>query len=200
MSTEAVNTRPVTDLAFNYGGDMCLAFFAAAYDEWKMDFPAGAAVLEIGCAEADWQTPMLALRPDLQITGLDWRKADRPGTFVQGDVMSTDNFERASFDAIVSISAIEHIGMGGYSDDPLLSSGDIVAMRNAHYWLKPGGWMYLDVPYRPDGDFEVHSNFRAYNEQALSRRILPGFNVKTFAKIETAHPDGPYIAFLLEKQ
>lgn len=197
-----MNSRPVKELAFDCGGDMCLAFFAQAYEESWTSFPPGASVLEIGCAEADWQTPMRAKRSDLQMTGIDWREVKRVGTTVRGDVMLLDTFPRASFDAIVSISAIEHIGLGAYDEDPILASGDTVAMVNAHYWLKPGGWMYLDVPYRPNGPFEVHSNFRAYNEKALQERLidLPGFTVKHRAKCETPHPDGPYLALLLEKK
>jgi SAM-dependent methyltransferase len=184
---------------FNSGGDMCLTFFAQAYEEDWLKFPRNARVLEIGCAEADWQTPMLAIRPDLQITGIDWREVLRPGETIRGDVMNLDTFDRASFDAIVSISAIEHVGLGAYNDDPLLPSGDLVAMNNALYWLKPGGWMYLDVPYRPTGVFEVHDNFRAYNQKALHDRLTFGFEVERWAKCETPHPDGPYIAMLLRK-
>jgi len=195
-----INGASIAELAYDCGGDMCLSFFAKAYQEGWFTFPPGAQVLEIGCAEADWQTPMLKLEPTMRIIGIDWRDVQRPGEFVRGDVMCLDEFERESFDAIVSISAIEHVGLGVYDDDPKLGSGDIVAMTNARYWLKQGGWMYLDVPFRPGKAFEVHDNFRAYNERALHERILPGFVLKQWARCETEHPDGPYIAMLLEKQ
>lgn len=170
-----------------------------AWTQWAPHFQPNAKVLEIGCAEADWQTPMLALRPDLQITGIDWRACERPGTTIQGDAMQLDTFGRQEFDAIVSISAIEHIGLGGYDDDPLYDGGDRVVMSNAHYWLKPGGWLYLDVPFR-DTHFEQHPTWRAYDWPSLEKRLLGGFTVKHWAKCETQHPDGPFMAMLLEKQ
>jgi hypothetical protein len=64
---------------YDYGRDLCLSFWSQAMDSGWIYFPQHARVLEIGCAEADWQTPMLALRPDLQITGVDWRAVARPG-------------------------------------------------------------------------------------------------------------------------
>ena len=184
-------------LAFRTANDLCLSFWAVAWERWAPVFPPNAKVLEIGCAEADWQTPMLALRPDLQITGIDWRACERPGTTVVGDAMQLDTFGRHEFDAIVSISAIEHVGLGAYDDDPVYEGGDRVVMVNAHYWLKPGGWMYLDVPY---GDtFETHDSYRRYNDAALQSRLMAGFTRKEWAKCECAHPDGPYMALLLHK-
>lgn len=184
---------------YETSGDLCLSFWAVALAKGWIDFPVGADVLEIGCAEADWQTPMLALRPDLSITGLDWRPCDRPGRTVRGNVLAVETFAPASFDAIVSVSAIEHVGLGAYDDDPIDGDGDTTAMRNAQTWLKPGGWMYLDVPYR-DAAYEAHRTFRAYDEAAIARRLLgAGFRVRTQARCETDHPDGPYLAMLLEK-
>ena len=66
---------------YNHHGDLCLTIWADAYASGGFDFPSNARVLEIGCAEADWMTPMLALRPDLQITGIDWRLCKRPENF-----------------------------------------------------------------------------------------------------------------------
>lgn len=184
-------------MSYAAGQDLCLSFWAKAMESGWIYFPPNARVLEIGCAEADWQGPMLALRPDLGILGIDWRACERPGVTIQGDVLRHE-FPAASFDAIVSISAIEHIGLGAYDDDPLCESGDVRAMSNAHLWLKRGGWVYLDVPYS-DECFSVYPNYRRYNEQALQARILPGFVVKKHAKCITDHPDGPYMALLLEK-
>ena len=112
--------------------------------------------------------------------------------------MNPELFAPESFDAIVSVSAIEHVGLGSYDNDPKNRHGDQEAMKNAHRWLKPRGWMYLDVPYRDDA-YEVHKNFRAYNEDALERRLLPGFTRSCWAKCVVDHPDGPYMAMLLEK-
>lgn len=190
-------TTPLDSLTFKAQGDLCLSFWAVAYEKGWINFPQGAKVLEIGCAEADWQTPMLAIRPDLDITGIDWRECVRPGKTVKGDVMRWDTFPRGTFDAIVSISAIEHVGLGAYSDDPLNEYGDVAAMWNAAYWLKRGGWMYLDVPYQDKG-FTVYPSYRRYDMRAIENRLNTG-SIKHQAKCETEHPDGPYMALLLEK-
>lgn len=185
--------------AYQHGNDLCLSFWAIAFDQQWIKFPEHASVLEIGCAEADWQTPMLALRPDLQIVGLDWRACDRPGRVLKGNVMNSDLFGSKYFDAVVSVSAIEHVGLGAYDGDPQDRYGDVKAMANAHRWLKPGGWMYLDVPYTRDGSFEINENYRRYNEEALAERITKGWTIRHRVQIEAEHPDSPYIALLLEK-
>lgn len=159
---------------YNAGGDCCLSIWATAYASGVPVFVEGARVLEIGCAEADWITPMLDIRPDLQITGIDWRGVNRPpGTFVQGDVLTHD-FEPESFDAIVGVSSIEHIGLGHYDHDPLDEDGDVHCMARARRWLKPGGWVYLDVPFDPAGYYLEGTSHRVYDEAALARRLLSG--------------------------
>lgn len=186
-------------MAFKHGDDLCLGFWAQAWEAGAVVFPPGATVLEIGCAEADWQTPMLAERPDLQITGVDWRACTRPGHLVRADVLTVD-FVPESFDAIVSVSATEHIGLGSYEQDPLDPDGDTHSMQRARQWLKPGGWLYLDVPYRPDGPYSVNSNFRAYDEAAIQARlVVPGFREVWRQVVGERRGDGPYLALVLVK-
>lgn len=160
-------------MRFVGGGDACLSIFGDVWATGALVFPQGASVLEIGCAEADWIAPMLAQRPDLHITGIDWRRAERPGTIVKGDVLTHD-FPPASFDAVVGISSIEHIGLGHYDGDPLDEDGDRHCMERVVGWVKPGGWVYLDVPF--GGSYHVHgTSHRQYDEAALAARlIVPG--------------------------
>lgn len=154
------------------GGDGCLRLFGGVYATGALAFPVGARVLEIGCAEADWISPMLSLRPDLQITGIDWRPADRLGTVIQGDVL-THVFPPLSFDAVVGISSIEHIGLGHYANDPLDADGDVHTMQRVLSWLTPGGVVYFDVPYAPGGFEVVGTSHRAYDLAAVQARLMP---------------------------
>src|SRR6185503_14384694 len=137
------------------GNDLCLTFFRLAWPK-LFDFNPGAKVLEIGCAEADWLTPMKATRPDLHLTGIDWRGCKRPGAdaLMRGNVLE-QSFERRCFDAVVLISALEHIGLGHYEKDPTDADGDIACMRRVWQWLKPGGFVYFDVPWNPDPGYRV---------------------------------------------
>ena len=158
-------------------GDICVSMFGAVYATGALVFPQGARVLEVGCAEGDWQTPMLAARPDLRITGIDWRDVEpRPGACVRGDVLTHD-WPKASFDVMVGISSIEHIGLGHYDDDPLDEDGDRHCMERVARWLAPGGWAYLDVPYADAYSVEGTSH-RVYNRAAfLDRLIVPSLRL-----------------------
>ena len=159
----------------NPSGDPGLCLFTQALTAAPREVDLTGKVLEIGCAECDWLSRAYAADPTLDLYGVDWRICCRPNaTIYQADVRVCEMPER--FDAIVSISAIEHIGLGHYDDDPIDPDGDIVTVRNAYRWLKPGGWLYFDVPYRPDQPFTVDgTQCRLYDEDALSRRLLQPF-------------------------
>lgn len=140
------------------------------------------AVLEIGCCEADWLHPAGDAWPDCWFSGIDTRapsETERDGKVIRSraDVMQGDNFAPDTFDAIVSLSAIEHIGLGHYGD-PKHPDGDSIALANAWRWLKPGGWFYLDVPYAPLGYRVCGTSHRQYDDEALSYRlrIMQGLN------------------------
>lgn len=165
-----------------------------------MEFPQDATVLELGCAEADWQTPMLTLRPDLQITGIDVRKCRRPGTVIRGDLLEHE-FPDRSFDAIVAVSCLEWVGMAHYGDSRD-TFGDVRAMSRCARWLKPSGWMYLDVPYRPTLSHGVSGGkLRGYSPEALHSRLIDGHFVEQHRQVfEPDHRDGPYVALHLTPQ
>lgn len=151
--------------------DSCLSLFGLAWATGGIVFPHGARVLEIGCAESDWMTPMLALRPDLQITGIDWRDPGmRPAPVIRGDVLTQD-WPEASLDVAVGISSIEHVGLGHYDHDPIDADGDRHCMERVARWLKPGGVFYADVPYGRKYEV-VGTGHRVYDDVALASRLV----------------------------
>ena len=182
-------------------GDPCLDLFSLALRTWQM--PIKGRVLEIGCCEADWVACALKADPTLQITGVDWRDRsyDSRWTFVRGDVNQVD-FEPESFDWVVSISAIEHVGLGHYEKDPVREDGDSEAIRRAVRWLKPGGSLYFDVPYTPEGFTVDGTKHRTYDAAALRERLfVPGLvclrqgfvdanDVSRWLLAPSASPDG----------
>ena len=181
--------------------DICLGFFRDTYEAGHCVFPDGAHVLELGSAEADWLTPMKALRPDLHLTGMDQRYiGERPGAdvLISADILTFCGFQDASFDAVVAISVLTWAGVGHYGDRQA-DGGDSTMMALARRWVKPSGWMYLDVPYSADGHMQRES-VRAYSDESIQDRLLQdkwqivhrqGFS-------GDGHKDGPYMAMVVK--
>lgn len=168
-------------------GDDCADFFGTALRAFHPHLRADAAVLEIGCAEYNWLSPAHAAWPNMTLTGIDWRGwkvggavLNPPFRVVKGDAMDADAFAADTFDWIVSISAIEHMGLGHYHADPKAEGGDSRVMRNALRWLTPGGLMYLDVPWNTGcRDYEVvGTSHRVYDDATIASRLTPGFEVR----------------------
>jgi len=158
------------------GGDSCADFFTACFREADIDLPPTAHVLEVGCGEFDWLTPAAASWPEMTFDGIDWRcKKPHPHPHVtrkQGNVLDADSYPPNTFDWVVSISAIEHIGLGHYAHDPLDSEGDTHALANIWRWLKPGGWLLFDVPYDPSGSRKQGTEYRVYDQAAMGQRLF----------------------------
>lgn len=160
----------------HHSGDPGLCLFTAALKAAPPEVNLTGHVLEIGCAECNWLTLAHEADPTLTLTGIDWRQCERRGaTIVQADVRMAD-LPGQHYDAIVAISSLEHIGLGYYNHDPLDDDGDLVTISNCYRWLKPGGLLYFDVPYRPDESYRViGTKYRQYDDDALSRRLLRPF-------------------------
>lgn len=69
---------------------------------------------------------------------------------------------------------MEHMGLGHYNQDPKADDGDSLVMGNAYRWLKPGGWLYLDVPWNSgDGAYHVHgTSHRVYDDATVQSRLV----------------------------
>ena len=155
-------------------GDSCATFMRELVRVAKPDVPATSKVLEIGCSEFDWIAGAAERFPDMDITGIDTRSGDNArGPHARtrdGNVMNRELFPPESFDWIVSISAIEHVGLGHYGD-PKDEDGDTKAIANAFYWLKPGGWLVFDVPFNPEQYQVVDTSHREYDPGAIWIRL-----------------------------
>jgi len=162
-------------------GDPGLSLFGAslrAGAPMTFGHPDGArwGCLEVGCCEADWLHAAGEAWPECWFSGIDTRApcvTERDGRLIRSraDVMESENFPAATFDAIVSLSAIEHVGLGHYGD-PKDPDGDTKALANCWRWLKPGGWLYFDVPYAPLGYAVIGTSHRQYDDDALVNRLM----------------------------
>jgi hypothetical protein len=169
----------VTDLATAWGerglGDECVRVWAEAVRQWHLTWPTGADVLEIGCQDADWLTWAQQADPTIQAVGVDWKGCKPgPGLRLKGNIL-TMAFPEASFDAIVLISTLEHIGLGHYDHDPLDAEGDTHTLQRCAGWLKPGGFVYADVPWDHNGYHLQGTKCRIYDDAAVQARLsVPG--------------------------
>lgn len=81
------------------------------------------------------------------------------------------------FDAIISISSIEHDGLGRYGD-PINPNGDLEAMQKLKKMLKPNGLLFLAVPIGQD--YLFWNAHRVYGKKRLPL-LINGWNlIKTF--------------------
>lgn len=190
---------------FDARGDLCVGFWVEVSSAKPdlLQIPVGGSVLEVGCADADWLGEMARQRPDLHLCGIDPRAIEKHvGNLsrLPWNVLTT-RFDRGVFDAAVMISAVEHIGLPMYTDGEI-EDGDTQTMHRLADWVKPGGWCYLDVPFRPNGEHRVKKgNYRAYSPESLLARLVVSPWKEVYRQVFTVdHIDGPYVALILERQ
>lgn len=78
-------------------------------------------------------------------------------------------FRDESFDAVVAISVIEHIGIGHYGD-PVAGAGDRAAVAEIARVLRPGGRALLTVPF---GRTQTDDFQRVYDPERLQTLLEP---------------------------
>jgi hypothetical protein len=129
----------------------------------------------------------------MDLTGIDVNECgEYAGHFVRHDAAQPiPTALRPAFHAVVGLGSIEHFGLGFYGD-PLNDTGDIEAVCNAADWLKPGGFLYYDVPWSPVG-YRVTDNrhFRVYDDRALQDRLTPPGMVVERQAWAAEHPQTP---------
>lgn len=103
-------------------------------------------ILDIGCCDSVLPLEMAHL--GFKVWGIDQRKyaLSHPNlTFVQGDVCQLC-FPSSFFDVAISLSTLEHIGMGHYGDS-LTEQGDALTLKELRRVLKPQGKLILTAPF-----------------------------------------------------
>ena len=130
-------------------------------------------VLDVGCSTSDYLADLARTgsHHDRHIYGLD---PDAPQPIrnvgaVKGTIVAPP-FPPASFDLILCISTVEHIGLPIYGQHEF-PHGDVLAMRHVRRLLTPGGRLLLTVPF---GRAQVNPWFRVYDRPGL-RRLTAGF-------------------------
>lgn len=150
--------------------DPAMMLWTASIVRFGLDWPENAQVLELGCAETDWLERISSQNPGITVTGVDVHPQPR-GNVKVGSAMHADLFAPESFDAIVLLGALEHFGLGFYGD-PVDDNGDTRTMENVARWLKPGGWVYFDVPCQPTYSVRPNRHFRDYAPSSVQERLI----------------------------
>lgn len=119
-----------------------------------------------------------------KVTTIEYRPVDChiPGL----TVMTPAEFEAnpREFDVAVSISSVEHDGLGRYGD-PIDPEGDFKAMEKIRGVLKPGGLLFLSIPVGSDA--LVWNCHRIYGRKRLPKLIEDWEIVETFGFSEALY-------------
>ncbi len=133
----------------------------------------GSKILDVGCAESLLSLELAS--NGFFVTGVDVRPYPlrHPNLrFVQGDVM-TAALEAGSFDGAILLSTIEHIGLGWYGDE--IGDRQLAVMTHIHQLLKPGGLLFVTVPFGRPALTPLH---RIFDSPGLSH-LLSQFEIQT---------------------
>ena len=93
--------------------------------------------------------------------------------FVQADLMDEASVSKLRSDSVSCLHAIEHFGLGRYSD-PINPDGHKIGFNNLLKILEPGGTLYIGIPIgrRNEVYFNAHRIFTP--EDILSWPASPG--------------------------
>jgi SAM-dependent methyltransferase len=149
----------------------------AAYKEYECGFAASclaahppALLLDIG----SYRDFVLGLSAAYKVVSLDVREAPKISdneTVVASDARALA-FPANHFDAIVSLSSIEHFGLGRYGDEFDLE-GDSKAMNEMKRCLKPGGDLVFSTTLTAGQPCLVYNMHRIYSHAMLNALCAP---------------------------
>jgi len=148
-----------------------------------LDLKEGKHILDFGCAEDILPIHLCSL--GYKVTGFDFRPypfSHKNFQFIQGDILTWEP-KPAVFDAVVSISTVEHVGLSAYGD-PLHEDGDKIAIEKLMKSLRVGGRLYLTVPA---GRRCIEHIYRVYDSEGI-KELVPNIELLRFF-----HKPGRYL-------
>lgn len=122
----------------------------------KLGSGKGRRLLDVGCAGSLLDHELIAR--GFNVVGLDIQDhvmRNFRETFVKANVLNID-FPYETFDVILLVSTIEHVGLDTYSQNLLAEKGDLQAMQKLQKLLKPKGILVLTTPYEGKGPLRIH--------------------------------------------
>lgn len=138
------------------------------------DLPTGSRIADVGGAESLVGFALASSGHQVTVVEPAGYPYEHPNLTVVRRTL--DDFEPdAPFDAVILLSAIEHFGLGAYTDDGELDDdADLAAMKRVRDLLAPDGRVVLTTPFGPAAVDELE---RTYDEDRL-RRLFEGFEIE----------------------
>ena len=134
--------------------------------------PRGASVLDVGATESLLSLSLASL--GYRVTALDPRPYPLSHPHLEVVVAEMQRWEpNRTFDAVVCLSTIEHIGLGAYGEEKDDERADILAMARIRACTAPGGLLLLTTPF---GTARTDAFTRVYDRSRLNE-LLTGWDV-----------------------
>lgn len=144
----------------------------------NFDHPINSKILDFGCGGTPVSAGLTMF--GYTISGIDFQETNfqhKNFIFIKNDFFKAD-FKKNSFDCVLAISVLEHVGMGHYGDQPV-ENADLKSIEKIKEILKPGGFLYISVPggrkkiYQKDGI----SYIRIFDPTTIEK-LLTGFTIE----------------------
>ena len=132
----------------------------------------GGTVLDVGASESTLCLSLATL--GYRVTALDPRPNPLSHELLDVVEARIEEWHDGTFDAVVCLSTIEHIGTGDYEQDASDRRVDLEAMARMHELTKPGGLLVLTTSVGPAS---TGVNGRVYDRKGLDE-LLGGWEVK----------------------
>jgi len=129
-------------------------------------------ILDVGCRYSLFSIQLASLGHEAHGIDINNYKRKHPNfRFREGDIIKS-GYPKNYFDIVVSLSTIEHIGLGRYNDKSNVK-GDIDAIKEIYRITKLGGQILITLPFGKPVDTDW---YRVYDIERI-RKLLTGFKI-----------------------
>ena len=130
--------------------------------------PAGSRILDVGANESTLAVSLATL--GYQVTALDLTPYAFEHPMLERVASPIEDWDTPeTFDAVICLSTIEHIGIGAYGEATQREDGDVAAIARIRQLVAPDGIVILTTPYGNRAEMLVAE--RIYDRHALDRLL-----------------------------